>query len=255
MKIINNFRYYSLEELKRIFPDFNFKKLESPLKKGKINFISENGKIFLRKNDFLLYQLENKSRFFHQGIIALNLDDVQISGNILDIGGGGEGIIGQRFGKVVTAIDKRKEELDEAENCKCKKLVMDATDMTFNDNSFQNCTAFFSLMYMSDDTIMKVFKEANRVLKNKGFFYIWDLKIPERVTEKEDIFIISIQVKVNENYIDTNYGIMWKNKKQDNHSIAELACKSGFSLNQDDSIDDLICLVLKKKYGFPSILK
>ena len=246
MKIINNFRYYSLEELKIIFPDFNFERLKSPIKKNEINFINENGKIFLRKNDFLLYRLENKSRFFHQGIISLNLDDMQISGNILDIGGGGEGIIGQRFGREVTAIDKRKEELDEAENCKCKKIVMDATDMTFNDNSFHNCTAFFSLMYMSDETIMKVFKEAYRVLKNEGFFYIWDLKIPKRVTEKEDIFIVSIQVKVKDNYIDTNYGIMWENKKQDNHSLIELGLKSGFYLKKDKSVDDLIFLVFNK---------
>ena len=246
MKIINNFRYYSLEELKIIFPDFNFERLKSPIKKNEINFINENGKIFLRKNDFLLYRLENKSRFFHQGIISLNLDDMQISGNILDIGGGGEGIIGQRFGREVTAIDKRKEELDEAENCECKKLVMDATDIKFNNASFENCTAFFSFMYMSDEIIMKVLKEVYRVLKKEGFFYIWDLKIPEKNNEKEDIFIISIQVKVNGNFIDTNYGILWKDKKQNNQSIVELACKSGFSLKKDKSVNDLIFLVFNK---------
>lgn len=50
--------------------------------------------------------------------------DYDLKGSILDIGGGGEAIIGQMYGDKVTAIDNRQEELDEAPNC-CTKLLMD----------------------------------------------------------------------------------------------------------------------------------
>ena len=38
----------------------------------------------------------------------------ELSGHILDIGGGGEGIIGRLYQKQVIAIDHRQEERDEA---------------------------------------------------------------------------------------------------------------------------------------------
>ena len=37
-----------------------------------------------------------------------------LRGSILDIGGGGEGVIGRLYGRQVVAIDNRQEELDEA---------------------------------------------------------------------------------------------------------------------------------------------
>ena len=44
----------------------------------------------------------------------------EMTGEILDIGGGGEGIIGRVYGQQVTAIDNIQEELDEAPSS-CKK--------------------------------------------------------------------------------------------------------------------------------------
>jgi hypothetical protein len=42
------------------------------------------------------------------------VDDFDAAGYILDIGGGGEGVIGQLKGERVVAIDKQKRELEEA---------------------------------------------------------------------------------------------------------------------------------------------
>ena len=39
----------------------------------------------------------------------------ELIGTILDIGGGGEGVIGQLYGEQVVAIDNSQEELDEVE--------------------------------------------------------------------------------------------------------------------------------------------
>ena len=49
----------------------------------------------------------------------------ELSGRILDIGGGGEGVIGRVYGPQVTAIDVSVEELAEAPEG-FEKLVMDA---------------------------------------------------------------------------------------------------------------------------------
>ena len=102
--------------------------------------------------------------------------DYDLKGSILDIGGGGEAIIGQVYGDRVTAIDNRQEELDEAPNC-CTKLLMDAEKLSFFDGSFDNVTFFYTLMYMSEETQRKAIFEATRVLKTGGIMCIWDCAI------------------------------------------------------------------------------
>ena len=91
----------------------------------------------------------------------------ELRGSILDIGGGGEGIIGRLYKSAVTAIDNVQEELDEAPDC-CKKLLMDAAELDFDNESFDNATFFYSLMYMDTETKEKALKEACRVLKKKA---------------------------------------------------------------------------------------
>ena len=56
----------------------------------------------------------------------------ELQGKILDIGGGGEGIIGRLYGPQVIAIDYRQDELDEAP-ASCEKRLMDATALDFAD--------------------------------------------------------------------------------------------------------------------------
>lgn len=64
-----------------------------------------------------------------------------IKGSILDIGGGGEGIIGRIYRDNVIAIDNRQEELDEAPDC-CEKQLMNATNLLFTNEYFDNVTFF-----------------------------------------------------------------------------------------------------------------
>ena len=68
----------------------------------------------------------------------------KLTGSILDIGGGGEAVIGQIYKDRVTAIDNCKEELEEAPDC-CSKQLMDATELSFPDDSFDNVTFFYTL--------------------------------------------------------------------------------------------------------------
>lgn len=59
----------------------------------------------------------------------------ELNGKILDIGGGGEGVIGRLYTNQVVAIDIRQDELDEAPTG-FEKILMDATQLDFKDNSF-----------------------------------------------------------------------------------------------------------------------
>ena len=72
------------------------------------------------------------------------------TGSILDIGGGGEGIIGRLYGRQVTAIDNRREELDEALEG-FEKVLMDACEMSFASASFDHVTFFYTMMFIAKD--------------------------------------------------------------------------------------------------------
>ena len=74
----------------------------------------------------------------------------ELCGSILDVGGGGEGIIGRLYPEQVIAIDNCPEELEEARGNFDLRL-MDAAQMQFESASFDHVTFFFSLMYMRED--------------------------------------------------------------------------------------------------------
>ena len=71
----------------------------------------------------------------------------ELRGRILDIGGGGDGVIGRVYGPQVTAIDISAEGLAEAPGG-FEKLAMDARRLTFPDNSFDHVTAFYSFLWI-----------------------------------------------------------------------------------------------------------
>ncbi len=131
-------------------------------------------------------------------------------GSVIDIGGGGEGVIAQIGNERITAIDKSQSEIDEARpNAPNANWVLaDATDLSYSDDYFDNATAFFSGMYMSMDTFEKVCKETYRVLKNNGEFWIWDAKI----SNTKGLFIIRLHITLpNGKKIKTGYGTRGKN--------------------------------------------
>lgn len=133
-----------------------------------------------------------------------------IFGSILDIGGGGEGIIGRAFGKRVIAIDNRQEELDEAPDC-CEKRVMDATVLEFEDAAFENVTFFYSLMYMDPETQQKAIREASRVLKTGGSVHIWDADISSAYPEP---FVVHLEIPIGDETVCTSYGIVKPGSQQ-----------------------------------------
>ena len=144
----------------------------------------------------------------------------ELNGNILDIGGGGEGIIGRLYTNHVISIDNRQDELDEVPDF-CKKVLMDAKE-----NSFEVVTFFYSLMYMNKGSKKKAIFEAFRVLKKGGILCIWDVEI-ENIYPKP--FLVELDICFENNEVHTTYGIV-RNEIQTIDMIKNYAKECGFKL-------------------------
>lgn len=156
-----------------------------------------------------------------------------LNSSILDIGGGGEGIIGQIYGQKVIAIDNRQEELDEAPDC-CEKRLMDATDLLFSNETFDNVTFFYSLMYMTKDTQKKAINEAVRVLKQGGRLLIWDSQFPAAYP---DPHIVDLEIQFADKTIHTSYGIV-KDEEQRFEDIVSFIKTNGLGPVHKEMMDD-----------------
>jgi len=164
----------------------------------------------------------------------LTLESLQVEGWILDVGGGGEGVIGQLEGSSVVAIDRRADELREAleasgDEGRCLRIVMDARKLQFLDACFPAATCFFSLMYMTAEEHVQVLKEIHRVLKQGGELFVWDFDFPPRGKHLEPIAAYRLHVHLPEKSIHTGYGCRWPEQGRDLAYYAGLLKKCGFS--------------------------
>lgn len=164
-----------------------------------------------------------------------------LTGSILDIGGGGEGIIGRLYGGQVTAIDNRADELAEAPDT-CRKLLMDATALTFPDGSFDHVTCFYTLLYMDTDTQRRALAEAARVLRPGGSLHIWDSPVSSAYPEP---FLVELSVDVGGKTVHTTYGIV-KQDSQSCESILRLCLAQGLHLAERRETDTAFSLVFEK---------
>jgi ubiquinone/menaquinone biosynthesis C-methylase UbiE len=167
------------------------------------------------------------------------------SGFILDIGGGGEGVMGQMKGKQVVAIDPNRSELEEAADGPLK-IVMDARDMLFLDAAFEVVTSFFTLMYITGSDHKKVFKEAFRVLAPGGRFLIWDVELPQRLEQEEDIVAFYLRAKLPDGAVETGYGTKWPEQRQGLSYYQDIAERVGFTVADHEENGQVFHLELQK---------
>lgn len=163
-----------------------------------------------------------------------------ILGTILDVGGGGEGIVGRVYGAAVTAIDNRQDELDEAPEG-THKLLMDARAMAFTDGVFDNATLFYSLMYMPLDARGAVFREIHRVLAPEGQLFVWDADI-DRATP----FVTDLRVHCGAEAVKTTYGVYDDTLRHDARSIIDQA-EGLFAIAERQERDGHFFLCMKKR--------
>ncbi len=101
-------------------------------------------------------------------------------------------------------------------------------------------------MYMEPEEQEKVFKEAWRVLKHGGEFWVWDITIPERAAREEDVFAVLLDVRMHGTSVRAGYGAPWASRRQDITSFRKAAAAAGFECTGTRLDDQVIFLRLRK---------
>jgi ubiquinone/menaquinone biosynthesis C-methylase UbiE len=112
----------------------------------------------------------------------ISLKSLGTDGPILDIGGGGEGLVSRIEESRVCALDIRMSEIREAQihGPPAHWFVGDGQALCFQEEVFDVVTLWFSLGYMNDWSIKQgVLEEAHRVLSNGGRLSILASSITE----------------------------------------------------------------------------
>jgi ubiquinone/menaquinone biosynthesis C-methylase UbiE len=182
--------------------------------------------------------------FFERELVVV--DDFEAEGLVLDIGGGGEGVIGRLKSDQVIAIDPNQRELEEAAEGPLK-IIMDATNLQFLDESFTTVTSFYTLMYIKEqDALRQVFSEVNRVLTVGGRFLVWDVVLPARVEEHKDMAVFLLTVKLGEEELDTGYGMLWPEAGRRVSYYVDLAESAGLEVVRQNEEGRQLFLELRK---------
>lgn len=176
----------------------------------------------------------------------LDLPDFAADGWILDIGGGGEGVIGRLKGSQVLAIDLFSWGLRRTPPGPLK-LVMDATDLKFLDDSFGCVTSFFTLMYMEPAQQEKAFREVFRVLKPGGAMRIWDVELPISPDAKKDLAMYPFRFRLPKETVETGYGTPFPRQPMDLRYYSRLAETAGFAVEDHAVVGRTFRLVLIKR--------
>jgi len=248
MKEIDKIQYLNVSEISEIFHQkITENEIEKYFEAGKLNGIKIENEWHADQEaiEYFVKNIVLKERSYNVGLHTIDLSDIKLTGRILDIGGGGQALIGQFKGEQVVAIDPNRNELEEAPDNKALKVIMDAKELKFLDDTFDTVTAFFTFMYIPVEDYKIIFEEIHRVLKNGGDFVIWDVIMPVKGNVKRDIFFIELRVKIFDRIIEAGYGVSW-DKEINIETFSNLAKSIGFETLEKKVDKNTIYIRFKK---------
>ena len=252
MREINGKKFFTIYEISNLLKEeFTPDDIKLRIENEELPGLKIDNKWHINKEtvDFLVDVMINKkidwSRIFAIKEQKVNLSNIRLEGLILDIGGGGQGVIGQFKKDKVIAIDHNKRELEEAPEGGLK-IIMDAGELKFLNNTFDTVTSFFTFMYIPKSEHQKIFKEIFRVLKKDGSLVFWDVIIPKRENQIQEMFSLPLKIKINDIELDAGYGVFWGKKEQNLEYFQKLLKKVGFSEVEFISDDQIFYLRVKK---------
>ncbi len=176
----------------------------------------------------------------------IRLERLRGDGLILDIGGGGEGLVSRIENERVCAIDIRMSEIREAQihGQSANWIVADARNLCFREEVFDVATLWFSLGFMSDWTTKhSVIEGAYHVLRKGGQISILASHIP--VSSASLIFWANFTLP-DGTLSKTGYGIKG-GQNQTLARVSDLVDDVGFVRHQSEDHGDWFKLVAHKR--------
>jgi len=161
----------------------------------------------------------------------IKLGQIWKKGLIIDLGGGGEGLVSRIEGARVCAVDIRMDEIREARihNPPSNWFACDGSQLCFHSSTFDAATLWFSLGYMKEwDTKKGVLREVYRVLNHGGIISIKAITID---CEEERLVFRADYTLPDGTLSRTGYGLKGQ-QNQTIETVAKLVCEVGFQLVQ-----------------------
>ncbi|TFG04911.1 class I SAM-dependent methyltransferase [Candidatus Thorarchaeota archaeon] len=182
---------------------------------------------------------------FRTPVLRIPLKHIPDEGRVLDIGGGGEGLVSRLEGKRVCAVDVLLNKIREARiySVESQWIQSDARALAVRDRVFDTVTCWFSLSYLPEgDAKRQVLTEANRVLKRSGMLSVIGMSIPGETVKH----VLDAEFVLPDNYISKMSYAVSGNQEQTMESLINLGQEIGFQIQQASDHEYWFELTMRK---------
>ena len=167
---------------------------------------------------------------------SIALERIPRKGLILDIGGGGEGLVSRLEGQRVCAVDIRFDKIQEARlyDVHSQWTLADACSSCFRDASFKVATFWFSMGYFHNSELkFAALAEAYRCMKEDAVLSI----IAVKITSNEKKHVFNARFALPDGSI-SQIGFAVRGKQnQTMATVSKLVKSAGFKIIQAEEYD------------------